>query len=101
MFATDDVRMLPPTTAIVAVGMPANTTLIADVDETVVAALNVIVTVAALAPKMKLLLVVDIDPPDVVTKFVPVSGPTIDTPKPGDVIVDEATVRPVLEAAPV
>lgn len=88
-----------PATVIVAVGTPVNTMLLAP-DETVVLEANVSVTVAALPPNMKLFPVVVINAPDVVMRFVPVSGPTIDTPYPPDVMVDESTVRPVAEAAP-
>jgi len=58
------------------------------------------VTVAALAPNVKSFVDVVIDAPDVVIKLVPVSGPTIETPYPPDeVIVEEMTVSPVVDAA--
>jgi len=100
-FATGALRVLALLTVTVAVGAPVKMTLLADVDETVVVALNVIVTVAAPVPKMKLLDVAEIDAVVVVITLLPVSGPTIETPNPGVVIVDETTVRPVEAASSV
>ena len=98
---TGAVSVLPLSTVTVAVGTPVKTTLLADVDETVVVALNPIVTVAAPDPKMKLFDVAEMDALVVVIKFVPVSGPSIETPKPGVVMVDETTVSPVPDDAAV
>ena len=69
-------------------------------DDTDVLELNVIVTVAAPVPNAKLFPVVVILPPAAVIRFVPVRAPTIETPNPGDVIVDDDSVRPVDDAAP-
>ena len=69
-------------------------------DDTDVPEMNVIVTVAAPAPNAKLFPVVVIMPPAAVIRFVPVRAPTIETPNPGDVIVDDDSVRPVEEADP-
>jgi len=99
MFATEPVRVLHVVMVIVAVGIPVKMTLLADVDDTVVVALNVIVTVAAPVPKMKLLDVAEIDAVVAVITLLPVSGPNIETPNPAVVIVDETTVSPVAEAA--
>ena len=95
------VNLLPLSIVTVAVGIPLKTTLLADVDDTVVVALKPMVTTAALAPKMKLLEVADIDAVVVVMTLDPVRGPTIDTPKPGVVMVDDTTVSPVAAAAAV
>ena len=100
MFARAPVNVLHVVTVTEAVGMPLKTTLLADVDETVVVTLKPRVTVAAPVPKRKLLEVADMDAVVAVMRLVPVSGPNIDTPKPADVIVDEMTVSPVADAAP-
>lgn len=101
MLLTGAVSVLPPATVRVAVGAPVKMTLLAVADEIVVVEPNVNVTVAELVPKIKSVVEVEIDAPDVVMRFVPDSGPTIDTPNPAeDVMVDETTVRPVPDPAP-
>ena len=97
--ATAAVIVLQVVTVTTAVGIPVKTTLLADVDETVVVRLKPIVTVAAPVPNSKLFAVADIDAVVAVMMLVPVSGPNIQTPKPGVVMVDETTVRPVAEAS--
>lgn len=93
-FATGAVSVLAPFTVTVAVGAPVNTMLLAAAPvEIVVVELNVMVT-AAVDPKMKLLSVVVIDAVVVVMRLVPLSAPATDSPKPGDVSVDDATVSP-------
>ena len=93
--ATGAVSELPPSTVTAAVGTPLKTTLLADVDDTVVVALKPIVTVAAPVPKRKLFDVADSEAVVAVITFDPVSGPNIETPKPGVVIVEDTTVNAV------
>jgi len=97
---TGALMMLPPCTVTVAVGMPLNTTLLAVEEDTVVPEPKVIVTATEPVPKVKSLVEVVIAAADVEMTLDPVSGPTIDTPYPADVMVDETTDRTVADAAP-
>ena len=92
--------MLAPCTVTVAVGIPLKTTLLAVAEEMLVLTSNVMVTVALPPPNTNPSVFVVITAPDVEIKLVPVSGPTIETPYPLDVMVDEITVRPVPDPAP-
>ena len=98
--ASAAVMVLQVVIVIVAVGTPVKTTLLAAVEETVVVKLKPIVTVAAPFPQIKLLDVDDMEAVLAVITFVPVSGPTMDTPKPADVSVEEMTLSAVPDAAP-
>jgi hypothetical protein len=98
-FVAGEVIVLPPATVTVAVGTPENITFLA-ADESAVLEEKVRVTVAAPVPNAKLCDVVVIDDADAVIRLVPVRPPTIETPYPGEVRVDEISVRPVADAAP-
>lgn len=90
--------VLPPcASTVVEEGAPLKTTLLAPVDVITDVVSNVMVTITAVAtvPNTKLLDAVVIAEDAVVITLVPLSGPTMDTAKPPDVIVDPITVRNV------
>lgn len=84
------VRVIPPCTVTDAAGTPLRTMLLAA--EEMVEPLSSVID-AAMAfvelPSLKLSDVVVTDAPDVVITFVPESGPTIETPYPPDVMVED------------
>lgn len=84
-------------------GTPGKTTLLAATDEIVELAPILMVTATALPPdpnENEFAWLVTPPAPEVVIKFVPESGPTIDTPNVADVMVDPITVRPEPETVP-
>jgi hypothetical protein len=97
-FVAGEVIVLPPRTVTVAVGTPENITFLA-AEESAVVEEKSAVTVAA-EEKTKLCDVVVIEAVVVVIILVPESAPATESPNPGDVRVDETTVRPVADAAP-
>lgn len=79
-FVTGAVSVLPPCTVTVAAGTPVKTILLVVPEFTVVVVSNVIVTCAEPPPNVKSLVDVEMTAPLVVIRFVPVRGPTMETP---------------------